>query len=84
MERLLAMADEAAERNGGEAKLIEAVKTTRRAAEGPSGSTSNQPDVAVWVVQVRGGEHSCEACSVPQGAEAPKGRYLTLVPTADS
>lgn len=84
VERLLAMADEAAERNGGEALRVEAVETTRRAAEGLSGSSTNQPDVAVWVVQVSGSDYSCAACSVPFGAEAPRGRYLTLVPTADT
>lgn len=84
VERLLELADEAAERNGGEAKLVEAVRTTRRAAEGLSGSASNQPDVPVWVVQVSGTDYSCDGCSVPQGAEAPRGRYLTLVPTVDT
>jgi hypothetical protein len=84
VDRLLALADEAAERHGGEALYVEAVETTRRTAEGLSGSTSNQPDVAVWVVQVSGSEYACEACSKPQGAEAPEGRYLTLVPTADT
>lgn len=84
VDRLLALADEAAARNGGEALYVEAVETTRRAAEGLSGSTSNQPDVPVWVVQVSGSEYACEACSKPAGAEAPKGRYLTLVPTADT
>lgn len=84
VERLLAMADEAAERNGGEPLRVEAVETTRRAAEGLSGSSTNQPDVAVWVVQVSGSDYSCDACSVPLGAEAPRGRYLTLVPTVDT
>jgi hypothetical protein len=37
----------------------------------------NQP---VWVIQVEGSTHFlCNACSRPQGAAAPRGRYLTLV-----
>lgn len=84
VERLLALADEAAERNGGEALRVEVVETTRRAAEGLSDSSSNQPDVAVWVVQVSGSEYLCDGCSRPYGAEAPRGRYLTLVPTVDA
>jgi hypothetical protein len=81
-ERLLAAADAAAERNEGEALRVEAVRTTRRAAEGLTGSTSNQPDVPVWVTQVSGTAYSCGACSRPQGAAAPAGRFLMLVVTA--
>ena len=80
-DRLLALADEAARGNGGEAKVVEAVKTTRRAVERMEGSSSNQPDVPVWVVQVSGSDYTCGACSIPVGAKAPIGSYLTLVPT---
>lgn len=81
---LLGVADEAAQRNGGKALHVEAVKTTRRAAERLSGSSSSQPDVAVWVVQVTGSEYVCDGCSRPQGAAAPRGHYLTLVLTVDA
>lgn len=84
VERLLALADQAAEQNGGKALRVEVVETTRRAAEGLSGSSTNQPDVPVWVIQVSGSDYSCAACSKPYGAEAPSGRYLTLVPTVDT
>jgi hypothetical protein len=83
-ERLLAAADAAAERNEGEALRVEAVRTTRRAAEGLTGSTSNQPDVPVWVTQVSGTSYACGPCSRPLGAEQPTGRFLMVVVTADA
>jgi hypothetical protein len=83
-ERLLAMADEAAHGNGGEAKVVVVVRTTRREAERLSGLSSNQPNVPVWVVEVSGSDYTCGACSPPAGASEPTGRYLTLVPTTDT
>jgi uncharacterized protein YceK len=83
-ERLLAAADASADRNDGKALRVEAVRTTRRAAEGLTGSTSNQADVPVWVTQVSGTTYACGGCSRPPGAVTPTGRFLMLVVTADA
>ena len=81
--QLLTLADQAASRNGGEAVLVQAARSTRGSAELLSGSTTNQPDVPVWVVQVSGSDYVCELCSGPSGGAAPKGRFLTMVYEAD-
>jgi hypothetical protein len=78
-DRLLAAADAAAERSGGEAKRVEAVETTRGTAADLTGHSNLQQEEKVWVVQVSGDEYLCGACSVPYGASAPTGKYLTLV-----
>lgn len=77
--RLLAAADVAAKTNGGGAKRVEAVETTRgKAAEFTGHSNLNQTE-RVWVVQVSGDDYHCWGCPHPQGAATPSGRYLTLV-----
>jgi uncharacterized protein YceK len=83
-ERLLAAADAAADRKDGKALRVEAVRTTRRAAEGLTGHISNQADVPVWVTQVSGTTYACGGCSRPPGAVTPTGRFLMLVVTADA
>jgi hypothetical protein len=78
-QRLLAAADAAAKSNGGRAKHVEAVETTRgKAAELTGHSNSDQSEV-VWVVEVSGDRYVCGACSMPAGAAAPHGDHLTMV-----
>jgi hypothetical protein len=77
--RLLAAADAAAERNGGKAVHVEAVKTTRGTAADLTGHSNLPQDEQLWVVQVSGDDYTCGLCSGPRGSVAPKGRYLTLV-----
>jgi hypothetical protein len=78
-ERLLAAADAAAEANDGEARQVEAVKTTRGIAADVTGHSNQAQDEEVWVVQVSGDAYTCKFCSGPPGAKTPTGRYLTLV-----
>jgi hypothetical protein len=77
--RLLAAADAAAERDGGKAKRVEAVETTRGAAADLTGHSNQDQGERVWVVQVSGDHYTCDSCSRPSGASAPSGTYLTLV-----
>jgi hypothetical protein len=77
--RLLAAADAAAKRNGGEAKRVEAVETTRGKAADLTGHSNQNQSEGVWVVQVSGDHYLCGACSVPYGGTAPKGDYVTIV-----
>ncbi len=77
--KLLAAADAAAKSDDGEAKHVEAVKATRGKAADLTGHSSDNQDEVVWVVQVSGDHYTCGACSVPAGAHAPSGDYLTLV-----
>lgn len=80
-EHLLALADEVAAGNGGRARDVEAVRTTRTGVEGPG--TTYQPGVEVWLLQVGGDDYLCTSCSAPSGASLPRGRYLTLAVTVD-
>lgn len=77
--RLLAAADAAANNDGGVARRVEAVETTRgKAAELTGHSNVDQSEV-IWVVQVSGDHYVCTACSMPAGARAPQGDYITMV-----
>lgn len=76
---LLAAADRAAKFDGGHAKRVEAVQTTRGRAADLTGHGSTNQNEPVWVVQVSGDQYTCGACSVPDGAVAPTGHYITLV-----
>jgi hypothetical protein len=77
--RLLAAADAAAKNNGGKARHVEAVETTRGTAADLTGHSNLSQDEKVWVVQVSGDDYSCGGCSRPAGASSPSGKYLTLV-----
>lgn len=77
--RLLAAADAAAKNNGGKARHVEAVETTRGTAADLTGHSNLSQDEKVWVVQVSGDDYSCGGCSHPAGASSPSGKYLTLV-----
>lgn len=77
--RLLAAADAAAKSNGGEARRVEAVETTRGKAADLTGHSNLDQSEVVWVVQVSGDHYVCGACSMPAGATAPKGDYITMV-----
>lgn len=77
--RLLAAADAAANRNGGKAKRVEAVETTRGKAADLTGHSNQNQNESVWVVQVSGDHYLCDLCSVPYGAKAPQGDYITIV-----
>jgi hypothetical protein len=76
--KLLAAADAAARSNGGEAKRVEVVQTTRGKAANLTGHGSQNQGEAVWVVQVSGDHYVCGLCSNP-GATVPKGDYITIV-----
>ena len=78
-ERLLAVADQAAKRDGGEAKRVEAVRTTRGTAADLTGHSNQNQGEDVWVVQVSGDHFRCDLCSHPYGATAPTGDYITIV-----
>ncbi|MFN2538197.1 MAG: hypothetical protein ABR549_08600 [Mycobacteriales bacterium] len=77
--KLLAAADAAAKHNGGEAKHVEAVETTRGKAADLTGHSNLDQSEAVWVVQVSGDHYVCGTCSVPAGASGPQGDYITIV-----
>jgi hypothetical protein len=77
--RLLAAADTAAKSNGGEAKRVEGVETTRGKAADLTGHSNLDQSEDIWVVQVSGDHYICGACSMPPGATAPKGDYITMV-----
>jgi hypothetical protein len=77
--RLLAAADSAAQRNGGEAKHVEAVETTRGKAADLTGHSNQNQGEDVWVVQVSGDHYRCDVCSHPAGAQAPRGDFITIV-----
>jgi hypothetical protein len=77
--RLLAAADTAATSNGGKAKLVEAVETTRGTAADLTGHSNADQAEKVWVVQVSGDDYSCSQCSHPARGSAPGGKYITLV-----
>lgn len=83
-QRLLAAADRAAKANDGEAKRVEAVKTTRGTADDLTGSSGDRRNQEVWVIQVSGTNYSCKGCSRPMGArvDTSKFRFITLVLTA--
>jgi hypothetical protein len=76
---ILDAADRAAKGNGGKAVNVEAVKTTRGAAGDFTGHPTTNTEEVVWVVQVSGSHYVCGACSMPPGATAPRGDYLTMV-----
>lgn len=80
-QRLLAAADRAAAVNDGEAKHVEAVRTTRGRAADLTGNSGTEPDQEIWVVQVSGTNYSCGLCSRPAGSHADLShmRYITLV-----
>jgi hypothetical protein len=78
-DKLLAVADRAAEANGGKARYVEAVATTRGTAADLTGHSNQNQDEQVWVVQVSGDNYACNVCSRPFGATAPSGKYLTIV-----
>ena len=78
-DRLLAAADRAATANGGEAKHVEAVETTRGTAADLTGHSNQNQDEQVWVIQVSGGKYTCVYCHHPSGASPPGGRYITIV-----
>jgi hypothetical protein len=77
--QLLAAADAAVARTDGEAKVVEAVQTTRGKMRGLAGYSDEHPDEVVWVLQVSGDEYVCGGCSAPFNAALPKGRYITEV-----
>src|SRR4051812_19101107 len=78
-DRLLAAADRAAKGDGGEAKYVEAVETTRGTAADLTGHSNENQAEQIWVIQVSGDDYSCNVCSHPFGASAPSGKFITLV-----
>ena len=78
-DKLLAAADRAATNNGGEAKYVEAVKTTRGTAADLTGHSNLDQGEPIWVVQVSGDDYTCNVCHHPSGASAPRGKYITIV-----
>lgn len=78
-DKLLAAADRAAKANGGTARHVEAVETTRAKAADLDGHSNRDQTEAIWVVQVSGDHYICGACSMPPGAKAPEGDYITMV-----
>jgi cytoskeletal protein RodZ len=83
--RLWALAVSAATSDGSTVKAAEAVGSTHARAVAVTMSDGVEGDQAVWVVQVEGvTEFVCDACSVPQGASAPHGRFQVLVVDAST
>ena len=78
-EKLLAAAEAAADANGGEARRVEAVKTTRGAAADLTGHSNQDQDEEVWVVQVSGDNYVCDICRRPPGMASPEGRFIKIV-----
>ena len=77
---ILAAADRAAKGNGGVARRVEAVKTTRGGADEYTGYPGQNRDEVVWVVQISGSHYLCRVCSTPRNnLRAPRGDYITLV-----
>lgn len=85
LSRLKAIAlSAAADNQDSQPTSIEAVKTTRAAANELGGSgIGNLPDVPVWLLQEHG-NFVCVTCSTPPGGPAPTGSALTLVVDASS
>ena len=77
--RLLAAADAAAHSDGGKARKVEAVETTRGKAADLTGHSNLDQSEVVWVVQVSGDHYGCGACRIPAGASPPQGDYITMV-----
>jgi hypothetical protein len=76
--RLLAAADSAAKSNGGKAKRVEAVETSRGKASDLTGNSNLDQSEKLWVVQVSGDHYVCGLCSHPSGVKSPQGDYITL------
>ena len=80
--RLTEIAKHAARANGDQhPKWATAVLTTHEQAlrsATPGDTVSNRRHVAVYLVTIRG-RFVCKYCSVPPGAKAPKGRYISIV-----
>jgi hypothetical protein len=83
--RLWALAVAAATSDGSTVKAAQAVGSTHARAVAATMGGGVEGDQPVWVVQVEGvTEFVCEACSVPQGASAPRGRFQVLVVDAST
>lgn len=78
-DKLLAAADTAAKANGGTARHVEVVETTRARAADLDGHSNRDQNEAIWVVQVSGDEYVCNFCHGPRGAKPPTGRYIHLL-----
>src|SRR5947208_3159628 len=78
-DRLLAAADAAAKGNGGKARRVEAVETTRGKAADLTGHSNLDQSEEIWVVQVSGDHYICGACSTPARGPAIEGDYITMV-----
>ena len=77
---ILAAADQAAKDDGGLARRVEAVKTTRGVADDYTGHGNQNRDEVVWVVEVSGSHYVCRHCSAPSGdVPAPRGDYFFMV-----
>jgi len=80
--RLTEIAKHAARANGDRHLLwATAVLTTHEQAlrsATPGDTVSNRRHVAAYLVTIRG-RFVCKTCSVPPGANAPKGRYISIV-----
>ncbi|MGN6678625.1 MAG: hypothetical protein ACTHKL_12745 [Streptosporangiaceae bacterium] len=80
--RLTEIAKHAARANGDQhPKWAIAVLTTHEQAlrsATPGDTVANRRHVAVYLVTIRG-RFVCKTCSVPPGAKAPKGRYISIV-----
>ena len=79
-QRLWSVADSAARSDGGTVKAAQAVRSTRAAAVMLTSQGVIDDNQPVWLVQVEGvADFVCNACSVPAGAAAPRGRFLTMI-----
>lgn len=80
LSRLYAIALQTAAGNGElRPTAIQVVKTTRSAANQlEDGSTSNQPDLPVWLLQEQG-RFVCNDCRIPAGSSPPTGTVISLV-----
>lgn len=83
--RLWALAVSAATTNGSSVKAAQAVGSTHAHAVAVTMKDGVEGDQPVWVVQIEGvSDFVCEACSVPPGASAPRGRFQVLIVDAST
>lgn len=78
--RLWAIADSAAQSQGGTVKAAKAVRSTRAAAVLLTSQGIIKDDQPVWVVQAEGAaEFVCNSCHHPAGSVSPRGRFITMI-----
>jgi hypothetical protein len=78
--RLWKLAVEAAAANGGTVLTADAVKSTHSTAVTVTSGDWVPGEEPVWAIQVKGtSEFVCNICSRPEGAQPPRGRYITVI-----